>query len=102
MKYIAKEIGELERRPNEWKGIKVGVFRIENGIETQIGEYERNYSMLFDSFCYFQKDGKDFALYSPDIERRRESSERLRRDGRASRLKRRNKAVRADCRQLWR
>jgi hypothetical protein len=66
MKFIAKEIGELERRPNEWKGIKVGVFRVENDIETQIGEYERNYSTLFDSFCYFQKDGKDFALYSPD------------------------------------
>ncbi len=66
MKYVAKEIGELERRPDTWRGIKVGVLRVENGNEEQVGEYERNYSTLFNSFHYFQKDGKDFALYSPD------------------------------------
>lgn len=66
MKYIAKVIDELERRPNEWKGLKVGVFKIENNVEEQIGEYERNYSSLFNTFFYFQQNGKDFALYSPD------------------------------------
>lgn len=66
MKYIAKEIGELERRPDSWRGIKVGIFQVENEKEEQVGEYERNYSTLFKTFHYFQKDGKDFALYSPD------------------------------------
>lgn len=66
MKYFAKVIDELERRPNEWKGLKVGVFRIENNIEEQVGEYERNYSLLFNTFFHFQQNGKDFALYSPD------------------------------------
>jgi hypothetical protein len=66
MKYVAKEVGELERRPDSWRGIKVGVFRVEAGGEEQVGEYERNYSTLFNTFYYFQKNGKDLALYSPD------------------------------------
>ena len=66
MKYIAKVIEELERRPNEWKGLKIGVFKVENNVEKQVGEYERNYSSLFNTFFHFQQNGKDFALYSPD------------------------------------
>lgn len=66
MKYIAKVLSEIEYNPNAWKGLKVGIFKVENSIEEQLGEYERNYSSLFNTFCYFQKDGKDFALYSPD------------------------------------
>lgn len=66
MKYFAKVIDELKRRPNEWKGLKVGVFNIENDVEEQVGEYERNYSSLFNTFFHFQQNGKDFALYSPD------------------------------------
>lgn len=64
--YIAKVISELERRPNEWKGLKIGVFQAENDKEEQIGEYERNYSTLFNTFLPFQQNGRDFALYSPD------------------------------------
>jgi hypothetical protein len=66
MKYVAKEVDVIEPRPNSRSGIKVGIFRVENDNEEQVGEYERNYSTLFNSFHYFQKDGKDFALYSPD------------------------------------
>lgn len=66
MKYIAKIIAELKRRPNQWKSAKIGVFTVENNEEVLIGEYERNYSSLFDTFFPFQQNGKDFALYSPD------------------------------------
>lgn len=65
MKYIAKVLDKIEYSPNSWDGIKVGVFKVDNELETQIGEYERNYSTLYNTFHYFQKDGKDFALYSP-------------------------------------
>lgn len=66
MKYIAKILDEIEYSPNAWKGLKVGIFKVEDKVEEQIGEYERNYSSLYNTFCHFQKDRKDFALYSPD------------------------------------
>ena len=66
MKFIAKVLDEIIYSPNAWKGLKVGVFRVENESEEQVGEYERNYSSLFNTFHHFQKNGKDFALYSPD------------------------------------
>lgn len=64
--YIAKQIAEIDNGPGSWKSARVGVFRIENGREEQVGEYERNYPTLFDTFRYFVKDGRDYALYSPD------------------------------------
>lgn len=64
--YIAKVLNEIEYSPNGWKGLRVGVFRVENETEEQIGEYERNYSTLYNTFIPFQQNGKDFALYSPD------------------------------------
>lgn len=64
--YTAKILSEIEYSPNAWKGLRVGVFRIENEIEEQIGEYERNYSTLFNTFLPFQQNGKNFAFYSPD------------------------------------
>ncbi len=66
MKYIAKLLSKSENRSGSSYGLKVGVFKVENHIEEQIGEYQRNYPTLFSTFCHFQKDGKDFALYSPD------------------------------------
>lgn len=66
MKYIAKVLNEIDNGKNYWKYLNVGVFKVENNAEEQIGEYKRNYSSLFNTFCHFQKDGKDFALYSPD------------------------------------
>ena len=65
MKFTAKALSNFEYSPGGWRGLKVGVFQVENDIEEQIGEYERNYGSFFDTFFHFQKDGKDFALYSP-------------------------------------
>ena len=64
--YSAKVISKIEYRPGSWNGIRVGVFRVEGEAEEQIGEYERNYPNLFRTFYYFQRDGKDYALYSPN------------------------------------
>lgn len=66
MKYIAKPLTQKERELKTWRGGNVGIFRVENGREEWIGEYERNYSSLFNTFFHFQQNGKDFALYSPD------------------------------------
>ena len=66
MKYVAKVLSEIDNGANYWKYLNVGVFKIENEVEEQIGEYKRNYHNLFNTFFHFQKDGKDFALYSPD------------------------------------
>lgn len=64
--YTAKVLEEIEYSPNSWQGLKIGVFRGEGETEEQIGEYERNYPSLFRTFSAFQKEGKDYALYSPD------------------------------------
>ena len=64
--YIAKVIDKIENQPGVWNSIRVGVFRVEDDSETQIGEYVRNYPTLFRTFYHFVKDNKDFALYSPD------------------------------------
>jgi len=61
--YVARTIAELNK-PNTWTQIQVGVFEICDGVESKIGDYFRNYDLL-DTFCHFQKDGKDYALYSP-------------------------------------
>lgn len=66
MKYIAKPLTQNERESKNWQGGNVGVFQIEGGKEKWIGEYERNYSSLFNTFFHFQRNGKDLALYSPD------------------------------------
>jgi hypothetical protein len=65
MKYIAKPLTQNERDQKSWRGGNVGVFRVENDKEEWIGEYERNYSTLFNTFFHFRQNGKDFALYSP-------------------------------------
>src|SRR5579863_2747108 len=64
--YSARVIDKIEYRPGTWSGIRVGVFRVEGEAEEQIGEYDRNYPNLFRTFYPFQKDGRDYALYSPD------------------------------------
>ena len=66
MKYIAKVLNEIDNGANYWKYLNVGVFKVEEKVEEQIGEYKRNYYSLYNTFYHFQKDGKDFALYSPD------------------------------------
>jgi hypothetical protein len=63
--YFARVLGEIHYRPGAWNGLRVGVFQREGESEVQIGEYERNYSSLFDTFAPFRADGRDLALYSP-------------------------------------
>ena len=63
--YTAKVIAEIDNGPNHWKNVRVGVFAVQNGIEQQVGAYLRNYPALANTFCHFQKDGRDYALYSP-------------------------------------
>ena len=62
MKYEAKIIDKIDNGKGCWNSIKVGIF--EN--EKQIGEYKRNYPSLYDTFFPFEKNGKWYALYSPD------------------------------------
>lgn len=64
--YITKVIEKVENRPGTWNSIRIGVFRVEGDIKSQIGEYVRNYPTLFRTFYHFSKNGKDFALYSPN------------------------------------
>jgi len=64
--YTAKVIETIQRRPNTWATLRVGVFRSEGDAEEQVGEYHRNYSTLFNSFFHCTQGGKDYALYSPD------------------------------------
>lgn len=64
--YVAKEQNEIVYGPNVGKGVKVGIFRVENEKEEQIGEFDRNYPTLFNAFFPFHLNGADLALYSPD------------------------------------
>lgn len=71
--YIARVVEEVELESRTEGGmiqrldyLRVGVFRVEDGLEEQVGEYERNYPALFDTFTHFAKEGRDYALYSPD------------------------------------
>ncbi|HKH93282.1 MAG TPA: hypothetical protein VKA54_15870 [Gemmatimonadaceae bacterium] len=63
--YLARVLGEIHYRPGAWNGVRVGVFLREGQSETQIGEYERNYPSLFDTFHPFQANSRELALYSP-------------------------------------
>lgn len=56
--YTARVIEQL----NNGKYLRIGIFQ----GEQQIGEYRRNYSSFFHTFCPFTLNGKDYALYSRD------------------------------------
>jgi hypothetical protein len=64
--YKAKVLEQFEFNPGGWKGIRVGVFKIEGSSEIQVGEYQRNIGGFYNTFLHFQREGKDLALYSPD------------------------------------
>jgi hypothetical protein len=68
--YTARVLDKIANPPNNgrptWNSIKVGVFRVEDGKEDQIGEFVRNYPSFFNTFYYFRKDDREYALYSPD------------------------------------
>jgi len=65
-KYSAKPIEVIDKSPNALKNIRIGIFRTDDNSSEQIGEYIRNYHLFFKTFYYFIKDGKDYALYSPN------------------------------------
>lgn len=60
--YTALVVGEISNGKGYWNHIRVGVFR---GAE-QVGEYTRNYGSLLSTFFPFEREGKWYALYSPD------------------------------------
>ncbi len=46
--------------------LTIEVIREVEGVRDVVGKYHRNFYRNFDSFCAFRRDGKDYALYSPD------------------------------------
>lgn len=64
--YAAKILERIPDRPDAWNTLRVGVFRSQGESEEQVGEYQRNYGTLFNTFFHCTYDGKDYALYSPD------------------------------------
>jgi hypothetical protein len=66
MNYIARVTERIDNSPRGWDYIRIGVFDIQDGVEQQIGSYVRNYPTLFKTFYAFKKNGRDYALYSPD------------------------------------
>lgn len=58
--YIAKVLEKVDQ-----DYFKIGIFRVENEREAQIGEYVRSSRTRPTAFFPFQQNGKDFALYSP-------------------------------------
>ncbi len=63
IEFTAKEIATVENGPGFWNWLQIGIFL--NG--EPFGEpYVRNYSDFFNTFCYFEKNGRHFALYSAD------------------------------------
>ena len=61
--YTAQVLESKEITPGCWNVLRVGVFD-ENG--NQVGEYERNYHNLYETFFPFKKGDKWYALYSRD------------------------------------
>lgn len=67
MKITEKYVTETETIPTRegcWNVLKVKIFRVEGESKTQIGEYDRNYSSLFDTFLPFKQGDREYALYS--------------------------------------
>lgn len=62
LNYSAKVLEKIDNGRGYINSIRVGVFE----GETQIGEYIRNYSGLFNTFEPFLLNGKPYALYSRD------------------------------------
>jgi hypothetical protein len=58
--YIAKVLEKFDQNY-----FKIGIFRVENEREEQIGEYVRSLHTRPTTFFPFQQNGEDFALYSP-------------------------------------
>jgi hypothetical protein len=66
VKYKIRPLHGADYPPKDRMGGRVGIYRTEDGKEEFLGEYERNYSSLFNTFFPFHLNGKDLALYSAD------------------------------------
>lgn len=60
VKYSTRVIEEISHGKDCWNTLRVGVFE----DERQIGEYERNYHTLYNTFFPFEQEGEWYALYS--------------------------------------
>lgn len=65
-KYKIRPLHGADYPPKDRMGGRVGIYLAEDGKEEFLGEYERNYSSLFNTFFPFHLNGKDLALYSAD------------------------------------
>lgn len=64
-KYFIKT-NRIKNKPGEWDSLIVAIFRKEGEKEEQIGEYERNYHSVMNTFYPFKQGDKEYALYSKD------------------------------------
>ncbi len=55
----------IENEPGTWCSQKVTVMDI-LAKDCDVGEYVRNYPVLYNTFCPFEKDGRWYALYSKE------------------------------------
>ena len=62
-KYVT-ETESIETRKGCWNVLKVKIFLVEGDSKTQIGEYDRNYSSMYETFFPFRQGNKEYALYS--------------------------------------
>lgn len=59
------EVEPISNGEGYWNSLKVKIIQNEpDGTKKQIGEYLRNYSSLYGTFCPFEQNGKEYALYS--------------------------------------
>lgn len=56
------EVEKVPSQPGCWDVLNVKILK----QNQQIGFYQRNYPSLFKTFCPFEQDGKEYALYSKD------------------------------------
>ncbi len=76
-KYFTKTV-QVPTKPGCWNYLKVEIFMndeiaayeggtiVTRTIPVKIGEYERNYSSMMETFHPFEQNGKHYALYSPE------------------------------------
>jgi hypothetical protein len=67
-KFTSKTLNKIDNGKGFCNYLNIGVFQ-QDGPEAepvQIGEYKRNYSTAYQTFAPFRKNGRTFALYSPD------------------------------------
>lgn len=66
MSYFVRKLEDISNGKGVWESQRIGIFQEVEGHEKQIGEYTRNYPAFYKTFCFFTRNGKDYALYSRD------------------------------------